>query len=177
MKKIIAFGASSSSTSINQALAVFSAGLLEGVDVQILSMKPLEEVPIYSSDRHKEGIPAAINELWENFKSVDGFLVSFAEHNGSYTAVFKNVFDWLSVIEGGVWNGKPVFVMGTSPGARGALTVIEAAEARFQWNNGTVTHTFSLPSFGKTFDAEKGITDAEKLMELKEKLGEFTDKL
>ncbi|MGL5429424.1 MAG: NADPH-dependent FMN reductase, partial [Vibrio sp.] len=34
--KIIAFGASSSSTSINQALATFAASLIDGAQVQVL---------------------------------------------------------------------------------------------------------------------------------------------
>ncbi|ARR05668.1 NADPH-dependent FMN reductase [Vibrio campbellii] len=36
--KIIAFGASTSSTSINKTLATYAANLVEGADVQVLDL-------------------------------------------------------------------------------------------------------------------------------------------
>ncbi|MCX9564074.1 NADPH-dependent FMN reductase, partial [Vibrio cholerae] len=45
--KIIAFGASTSSTSINKALATFTANLVDGAQVQVLNINDYS-VPMFS---------------------------------------------------------------------------------------------------------------------------------
>ncbi len=51
--KIIAFGASTSSTSINKALATFTANLVDGAQVQVLNINDYS-VPMFSEDLEKE---------------------------------------------------------------------------------------------------------------------------
>lgn len=51
--KIIAFGASTSSTSINKTLATYAANLVEGADVQVLDLNSYD-VPLFSEDKEKE---------------------------------------------------------------------------------------------------------------------------
>jgi len=46
MKKIIAFGASSSKTSINKKLATYAAHLFEGATVEVLDLNDYE-MPIF----------------------------------------------------------------------------------------------------------------------------------
>ena len=43
---------------------------------------------------------------------------------------FKNIFDWISRIEKIVWYNKPMFLMSTSDGSRGAKLVLEIAYNR-----------------------------------------------
>ncbi len=50
--KIIAFGASTSSTSINKTLATYAANLVEGADVQVLDLNSYD-VPLFSEDKEK----------------------------------------------------------------------------------------------------------------------------
>ncbi|MBX2845376.1 MAG: NAD(P)H-dependent oxidoreductase [Saprospiraceae bacterium] len=168
MKKILAFGASTSSTSINQQLAEFAA---QHIQADTIDLRDFYPCAMYSTDEEKEnGFPENAVKFFEKLKAYDGFVVSFAEHNGTYTAAFKNLFDWASRM-GKVWNDKPLLVMGTSPGPRGAATMIEAAKNRMQWNGASeITGTFSLPSFQDNFSAETGITDDALLAELKEQL-------
>ena len=60
-----------------------------------------------------------------------------------------------------VFQEKPMFLLATSPGPRGGSTVLEIAKNRFPFQGGIVKGSYSLPSFGENFDAEKGITNEE----------------
>lgn len=50
MKKIIAFGASSSKTSINKELATYAAHQFQNASVEVLDLNDYE-MPIFSTDR------------------------------------------------------------------------------------------------------------------------------
>ena len=99
--------------------------------------------------------------------------ISLAEHNGAYTAVFKNLLDWISVMEGKAWQQKPVLLMSTSPGPRGAIMVLRMAENYFPHMGAEITGTYSLGGFMDNFDPEKGVVNDEKLEELKTRVIEF----
>jgi len=88
MKKIIAFGASSSKTSINKQLATYTANQFQNVSVEILDLNDYE-MPIFSVDKEKEnGIPQLAHEFYTKLGSADLIIISFAEHNGAYSAAF-----------------------------------------------------------------------------------------
>jgi NAD(P)H-dependent FMN reductase len=87
----------------------------------------------------------------------DGIIISFAEHNGSYTAAFKNIFDWVSRIGKIVWWDKPMLLLSTSDGERGALSVLETAHSRISFNHKFDVPMFSLPNFSSNFSSNKGI--------------------
>lgn len=160
-KKILAFGASSSKHSINKKLASYCAGLIENGEVFLLDLNDFE-MPIYSIDREKEqGIPAPALEMKKLIRESDGIVISFAEHNGAYSAAFKNIFDWISRIEKDVWGNKPMFLLATSPGKRGGRSVLDIALTRFRFMNQKPIVSFSLPSFRENFVENKGITDPE----------------
>ena len=68
-------------------------------------------MPIYSIDREREsGIPQEALDFKNKINEADAIIISFAEHNGSYTAAFKNINDWVSRIGRGMWGNKPVLV-------------------------------------------------------------------
>ena len=89
----------------------------------------------------------------------DAIVISLAEHNGSYTAAFKNIYDWISVIENDVWCSKPILLLSTSTGARGGKTILETAHKRFSRNYKYEIPFFALPSFNDNFDSVDGIID------------------
>ena len=152
MKKIVAFGASSSSNSINKKLATFAANKIPNSQAIILDLNDFE-MPIYSEDRDKiNGIPEKAYEFKKILKNADGIIISFAEHNGSYTSAFKNIFDWISRIEKIVWFNKPMFLMATSDGSRGAKLVLEIAYNRISRGNPFNIPKFSLPNFYDNFN-------------------------
>lgn len=160
-KKILAFGASNSTKSINKQLAAYAANLFENAAVELLDLNDYE-MPIYSMDREKkDGIPQLAHDFYAKMGSTDLILISFAEHNGAYSTAFKNIFDWMSRINGKTFQEKPMFLLATSPGARGGSSVLEIANKRFPFQGGVVKGSFSLPNFNDNFDAEKGITNPE----------------
>lgn len=176
-KKILAFGASNSKASINKKLASFAAHQIEDTEINVLDLNDFE-MPIYSIDKEKEnGIPSLAIEFKSHIKACDGIIISFAEHNGAYATAFKNIFDWISRIERDVWENKPMFLLATSPGARGGKTVLEIAVNKFKFmNQNSIVH-FSLPSFGQNFSDENGITDSALLNAFQEQLNAFVGTL
>ena len=161
MTRILAFGASSSKNSINKKLASFVVERLEPVESTIIDLNDFE-MPIYSIDYENDnGIPKKAFKFKEKLKTANGIVISFAEHNGVYTAAFKNIFDWISRIEKIVWYNKPMFLLSTSDGSRGAQTVLEIAYKRISRGNPHEIPTFSLPNFYDNFDNQKGIIDKE----------------
>ena len=158
MKKIIIIGASSSSNSINRKLANYAANSIsvnkEVVELDLRSY----EMPIYSEDLHRSsGIPEKALKFKREISNSDALVISLAEHNGSYTAAFKNIYDWISIIEADVWCSKPILLLSTSTGARGGETVLETAYKRFSRNYKHEIPFFSLPSFNDNFDSVEGI--------------------
>ena len=172
-KKILAFGASNSRNSINKKLASFAAQQIKGADIQLLDLNAYE-MPIYSVDREKEtGLPALAMQFKELIKAADGIIISFAEHNGAYTAAYKNIYDWVSRIEQSVWGNKPMLLLATSPGGRGGKGVLGIALPAYQRGNSHPIASFSLPSFTANFEEGVGITDAELRVAFEEQLRSF----
>lgn len=81
-------------------------------------------------------------------------MISYAEHNGHYTAFYKNLFDWTSRITKEVYQGKPTVFFSVSPGSGGAETVLQAAAASAEYFAADLRGTLSIPSFGDNFDLE-----------------------
>ena len=163
---VLAFAASNSSKSINKrfvthAAEVFHAGR-SGSAPQIIDLNDYE-MPIFSADREAEsGIPAQARAFYDRISAASGLIVSFAEHNASYTAAFKNVFDWASRIDQKVYQNKPMVILATSPGRRGAQSVLDAALASAPRFGGDVKGSLSVGPYGERFDAETGcLTQAE----------------
>jgi chromate reductase, NAD(P)H dehydrogenase (quinone) len=159
--KILAFGASASKHSINKQLAHHVAGQIKGHDIELIDLLDYA-APIYTIDHEKEdGFPASVLQLLSKIKESDVIIISFAEHNGSYTAWFKNLFDWMSRLESKFLIEKQVLVLATSPGARGGLSVLQAAMERLPRHGAEIVGSFSLPNFKENFDPETGIVNTE----------------
>ncbi|NQX78650.1 NAD(P)H-dependent oxidoreductase [Gilvibacter sp.] len=172
MKKIIAFGASNSKNSINKQLASYTANQVEGASVEVLDLNDYP-LPMYGIDLEQEsGIPENAQVFLNKIKAADGIVISFAEHNGAYASVFKNLFDWMSRIDGKLWSEVPMFLMATSPGGRGGQTVLDIAAGRFPYMGGNIVAKFSLPSFGDNF-SESGIAEDELAATFKSQLKSF----
>ena len=167
--KLIVFAASSSTNSINKKLVTYAASLLSDALVEVLDINDYE-LPLYSQDKEEEiGKPELAEQFLAKIDSADAVMISFAEHNGSYTAAYKNLFDWCSRVRPKAYLDKPMVVMATSPGAGGAATVLEAATKSMPYFGAEVLGSFSLPSFYDNFDATTNeITNSELQSELKE---------
>ena len=176
MKNIIAFAGSNSKKSINKELATYASSLVVDTNVSILDLNDFE-LPLYGIDHEIEhGIPDNAHKFLELIKSSDGVILSLAEHNGAYSTVFKNIFDWMSRIESNLWFDKPMLLMATSPGGRGGQSVLEIAQGKFPRMSANITSVFSMPSFHKNFSDEK-IIDEELNNKLTQAVSEFNKAL
>ncbi len=176
MKNIITFAASNSKTSINKQLAVYAASLVDNVNVNILDLNDYD-LPLYGIDLEKEkGIPDDAYKFLDILKNTDGIILSLAEHNGAYSTVFKNLFDWLTRIEGKMFFNKPMLLMATSPGGMGGSTALAIAKARFPFHDGNIIGSFSLPFFGNNFSNGK-ITNEDFNTQLKNAVEQFQNAL
>ncbi|MCE8538198.1 NAD(P)H-dependent oxidoreductase [Ruegeria pomeroyi] len=165
--KIVAFGASNTKNSINKALARFTATLVPNAEIEILDLNNYD-LPIFSEDIEKEiGQPQAAREFYHKIGSADGVIVSFAEHNGSYSAAYKNLFDWASRIDQKVFQNKPTVYLATSPGPGGAGSVLAAAKGSAPFFGADLRTAVSVASFHDAYDAETGrITEPNALADL-----------
>ncbi|EGA67418.1 NAD(P)H-dependent oxidoreductase [Vibrio brasiliensis] len=166
--RIVAFGASNSSTSINKALATYAASQVEGAQVQVLDINDYS-VPMFSEDKEKEiGQAEGAQQFLADLAEADAIVVSYAEHNGYYPAAYKNLFDWASRINRSVFQDKPVVYLATSPGPGGAQTVLAAATASAPYFGADVKASVSVPSFYDNFDFETAaVTNQEIADEIK----------
>ena len=87
------------------------------------------EMPIFSEDKEKVlGQPEEAKRFFQKIGEADAVIISFAEHNASYTVAYKNLFDWTSRIDTQVYQNKPVVMLATSPGPGGAGNVLTMAK-------------------------------------------------
>ncbi len=158
--KILAWTVSNSHTSINGQLIAHAArlieeGLLGDATVEVLDVNDFE-MPFYRPDRDEAGIPAEAHQFFEAIGAADALVISFAEHNGHYPAIYKNLFDWMSRIETQVYQGKPAVFFSSSPGSKGGGSVMKAALDSSQWFGSDVKASLSVPKFYENFDSDKG---------------------
>ncbi|MGH1489995.1 MAG: NADPH-dependent FMN reductase [Acidimicrobiales bacterium] len=157
--RILAIPASNSKKSINKQLLGYATRLIEGglVDdakVELIDLNDYE-MPIYSIDRQEEGgIPAAAQDFFDKIGQADAVLISYAEHNGFYTAAYKNLFDWTSRIDMRVFQDKPTVMFSASMGPGGGANVLQAAVGSAPFFGNDVKASLSIPSFGQNFDVE-----------------------
>lgn len=158
---LLAFAASSSKKSINKQLVTYAAGLLESsnggnANVEVLDLNDYE-LPLFSEDKEAEiGQPALAHAFLDKIAASDAVMISFAEHNGSYSAAYKNLFDWCSRINPKVFQNKPLAMFATSPGPGGGSNVLAAATGSAPYFNGDLKASLSVPSFYDNFDVELG---------------------
>ena len=179
--KLLAFAASNASQSINRQLVDYAVGLLadgqiDGVPAGALEISSLDlndfEMPIYSIDRQNaDGIPRPAHDFYNLLGAADALLISFAEHNGSYTVAYKNVFDWASRIDMRVYHDKPIVMLSTSPGGGGGGFVLRTAGHLAGYFGNEVLASLAVPRFGENFDTEAGrLTDPDLDLQLREAL-------
>lgn len=163
--KILAFAATTNSQSINKQLVGYATHILEDGPIDDVIVDTIDlgdyEMPIYSADRQDDsGIPTAAQEFYDRIGTSDAVVISFAEHNGFYTAAYKNIFDWVSRIDMRVYQDRPAVLFSTSPGPRGGANVLDVAVRSGEFFGYDVEASLPIPSFHQNFDAEAGtLTD------------------
>jgi chromate reductase, NAD(P)H dehydrogenase (quinone) len=128
--RVLILSGSSRPGSYNGRLATLAHGLLESAGAQPtrLDLRALA-LPIYDAEVEVAGLPPGALALRDAFAAHDALLVTTPEYNGFPTPLLINSFDWLSRVStasGGpaglaVLAGKPVGVLGASPGPLGGV--------------------------------------------------------
>ena len=175
--KVLAFAATNSRKSINQQLVNYATSLIDANehDIEILDLNDYE-MPLYSEDREAElGQPELARAFIDKIAGSDAIVISFAEHNGSYSVAYKNIFDWASRINMKVFQGKQMVMLATSPGPGGASNVLKSAVESSVYFDGKVVGKLSVPSFYDNFDGSTVTLSDETLRtELGTIMGQLT---
>ena len=143
-----------------------------GTAIEVASIR---EIPLYDGDVEAEqGVPEAVRQLKDRIAAADGLLIVTPEYNNSMPGVLKNAIDWLTRPASDiprVFRGRPVAVMGTTPGQGGTtlaqnawLPVIRTLGMR-PWFEGRML----VSGAAKVFDADGAVVDEK----IRERLGGF----
>jgi len=138
------------------------AAVPAGSTIQIESIR---DIPLYDGDIEAEqGIPQAVQQLKARIVAADGLLIVTPEYNNSMPGVLKNAIDWLSRPPADiprVFRGRPVAIMGATPGQGGTLLsqaawlpVVRTLGMR-PWFEGRV----NVSGAGKVFDTDGRVAD------------------
>lgn len=159
--KILAFAATNHRQSINAKLVQAAIDLYKveydsGVEVDFLDLNDFE-MPLFSIERLQAGgVPTEAQTFFNKITEADAVIVSFAEHNGNFTAVYKNLFDWASRIDMKVYQDTPAIFLATSPGSMGGGNVLRTAMGGAQFIGANVVGSLSVPKFPENFDMAAG---------------------
>ncbi len=177
MKKILAFAGSNSSTSINHELVKYVATEIKDRKVNVLRLANYQ-MPMYSEDEEKNGFPAMTMALKQEISEADALIISLNEHNGGWSAFFKNIIDWLSRLDRNFMEGKKVLLMSTSPGKRGGLSSLEFGKNVLPRFGAEIIESFSFPSFYENFSKKSNsVTNETLLLGLKQVLSTFAHQI
>jgi NAD(P)H-dependent FMN reductase len=161
---IVGFSGSLRRASYNSALLRAAAELMP--DGSRLDVQSIAAIPLYNGDDEAaHGVPPAAAALKDAIAAADGLLVCTPEYNNSIPGVAKNAIDWLSRPADDiprVFRGKPVALLGASPGGFGTilsqnawLPVLRTLGAEL-WTGGRLM----VSRASTVFDADGRIVDA-----------------
>jgi chromate reductase len=163
MPRIIGISGALRRGSYNAALLRAAVELAPaGLAIEVAS---IQGIPLYDGDLEAEhGVPDPVRALKDRIAAADGLLLVTPEYNNSIPGVFKNVIDWLSRPPQDiprVFGGKPVALMGATPGP-GGTALAHAAWLPVLRTLGTQTWfgpRVYVSNAGKVFDADGRIVD------------------
>ena len=177
MVRLVGIGGSLRTGSYNTGLLRAAAQLVPAGTT--LEVHGIAGVPLYNADEEgAHGIPEAVAVLKEALAGADGLVLATPEYNNAIPGVLKNAIDWMSrppADSPRVFAGKPVALVGASPGGFGTILAQEA------WL-GVLRTLGTRPWFGRKmlvskagalFDADGNLTDEKAREQLRDYLAAF----
>ena len=155
--RVLVLGASLSSTSLNNRLAAFAAGLItkNGGKSDLATIADFD-CPFYDHDIEVEaGPPVGAHRFCERLKAADALIVASPEYNSSMPAAIKNLIDWVSRFRPQPFNGKQALLMSASPSMVGGNRGLWALRVPFE-HLGTRVYPdmFSLAQAHQAWDGD-----------------------
>ena len=121
MTRILGISGSLRAGSFNTALLHAAQEEASGSEIEF-DAATLHGIPLYDGDAEaRDGEPAAVAALKRRILDADGVLLATPEYNNGMPGVFKNGIDWLSRTPKDLFAGRPVALIGASPGGFGTV--------------------------------------------------------
>src|SRR4029079_12695751 len=159
--RILGIAGSLRAGSLNRALLRAAVELVpEGMTIEVFD---LLEVPLYNSDIEAAGLPPGVAAFKAAIAAADGVLMATPEYNHGVPGVMKNAVDWASrARREAPLGGKPVGLIGASPGQTGTARGQSQLRQAFEFTNSYCMPQPELLVFRahEKFDAEGRLTDA-----------------
>ena len=125
--RVLVMAASTSSRSINRALARAIVAELnargeDGVGVVDLEQYPM---PLYQADLERaDGVPSTAHALAERIRRADVLVLVSPEYNRAFPPLLKNTIDWLTRIDRAMLTHLTVLLASATPGPGGGASVL-----------------------------------------------------
>ena len=130
----------------------------------------------YNTDVEAEAYPEVAKELKRRIRDADGVLIVTPEYNYGLPGVLKNAIDWASRPYGdSAWEGKPLAIMGASPGQGGTVRAqLQLRQAAIFLNMLPLNRPEVLVSGADSrFDASLNLTDETSRKFVRDELEAF----
>ncbi len=179
--KLIAFAGSTREDSLNKKLlnVAVKDARLAGAKVTVIDLRDYP-IPFYDGDLEaKSGLPENARKIKKLMIENDGFLIASPEYNGSYSAVLKNLIDWMSrPVEGEptliALKGKKAALLAASPGGGGgAGSLNHLRELLTRLKVDVFAEQITVPNAGEAFNSQGELIDANKRLEVKQFIQKF----
>jgi len=175
--KILGLAGSLRGASFNRALLRAALDLAPG-EVETEVFDSLGAVPFYDGDVEESGNPEVIEDLRRAIAGADALLIVTPEYNGGTSGVLKNALDWASRGPVRLLAGKPVAVMGASPGRNGAQGGIDSvAHTLRRTRSDVLDHVVAVPFAADAFDENLSLVDAPVRDEIAALMAELADQV
>jgi chromate reductase len=136
----------------------------------------LDAVPLYNGDVEAAGDPPGVAAFKQAIATADGVLMATPEYNHGVPGVMKNAVDWASRPPGRApLGGKPVGLIGASPGITGTARGQSQLRQAFEFTNSLCMPQPELLVFKAhdKFDDSGRLTDEATARYLERYLGAF----
>lgn len=158
--RLLGFAGSLRAASYNRALLAEAKALAPpSLEITVFD---LVAVPLYNGDVEAAGDPAGVAAFKAAIREAHGVLIATPEYNHGVPGVTKNAIDWASrPPRGAALDGKPVAIMGASPGITGSARGQSQLRQAFEFTNSYAMPQPELLVFRahEKFDAEGRLTD------------------
>ena len=172
--RVLGLAGSLRQDSYNRALLRAAQGLAPaGMVIEAFDLLP---VPLYNGDVEAAGDPQGVAAMKAAIAAADAVLFVTPEYNHGVPAVMKNALDWASrPPRAAALDGKPVGIIGASPGQTGSARGQSQLRQAFEFTNSYAMPQPELLVFRahEKFDAEGNLTDEATVRYLERYLEAF----